>query len=657
MILKLSNKENTYTFTIDDLNNGEKLYYKFQIPASDVVDGKYNMVLMDDDGNIITEEQVCMGYFNAETIQYNRGENVYINSPLNANLEDVRTITIDVPNYTIYPSEGYDAMKEVVVDAQPVYDNGYNDGETDQKAKLTGITITENGTYSREDGYNEVVVDVPDLNGDYNEGYDAGKVDGYDSGYTAGIDYASENAGEIAAINAIDLVATEFGTYYTKYSDNIVYSEVTGVFPDGENFYNLAKVQNNVYNTGIIPNETTKLEFWFVPDLIKDDQDGDWYSVVIDAEKADNNCFRIRHYHPGGSLEYEFQIGIIRIRTYLKYGVNHIEISYADGFIVNGEKVGDFTSNINNEFDEPFYINGTPLYTPPSRTDDGEFGMIKITTDGITNVIIPTEDGFKNITTGEMLEVVYNEGSYKYIDNAPIVLDNLIKSVDVQPKIDVGKYGIKLGYSSFSKVPPYFNFNNTTDCNDMFSHCGNLQTIPLIDTSNVIYMSYMFSDCGNLQTIPLIDTSNVTDMSYMFSNCNNLQTIPQLNTSNVTNMKGMFTKYGGIQTLTSLPKFNVPNLRDIREFFYYSQVIMNNLTEVGGWENLKCNWNNNGGLICLPNLTYQSCINILNGLYDFTGNGETPTSSQGQLKVHPNFLTTVGDEISIGINKGWTITA
>ena len=58
-----------------------------------------------------------------------------------------------------------------------------------------------------------------------------------------------------------------------------------------------------------------------------------------------------------------------------------------------------------------------------------------------------------------------------------------------------------------------------------------------------------------------------------------------------------------------------------------------------------------------PNLTYESCINILNGLYDFTGNGETPASNQGKLKVHSNFLTTVGDEISIGTNKGWTITA
>ena len=35
---------------------------------------------------------------------------------------------------------------------------------------------------------------------------------------------------------------------------------------------------------------------------------------------------------------------------------------------------------------------------------------------------------------------------------------------------------------------------------------------------------------------------------------------------------------------------------------------------------------------------------------------ETPTSSQGKLKVHQNFLNTVGDEISIGTSKGWSIT-
>lgn len=168
---------------------------------------------------------------------------------VDANLED-KTVEINEVETTILPSSGYNGMSSLQIDAQPVYDNGYNEGEnigynsgytagdadgynrgynegeTDQKAKLTNITITNNGTYTKEDGYNEVIVDitpepvitfpldvtltengtynydpteygdgyssvkvivdVPDLNGDYNEGYDAGKVDGYNSGYTIG---------------------------------------------------------------------------------------------------------------------------------------------------------------------------------------------------------------------------------------------------------------------------------------------------------------------------------------------------------------------------------------------------------------------------------------------------------------------------------------
>ena len=80
---------------------------------------------------------------------------------------------------------------------------------------------------------------------------------------------------------------------------------------------------------------------------------------------------------------------------------------------------------------------------------------------------------------------------------------------------------------------------------------------------------------------------------------------------------------------------------------------MISLTDVGGWENLKINWDDGEGLVKCPNLTHQSCINVLNGLYDFVGNGSTETRT---LKVHQNFLDTVGDEISIGTSKGWTIT-
>ena len=598
---------------------------------------------------------------------------------VDANLED-KTVEINEVETTILPSSGYNGMSSLQIDAQPVYDNGYNEGEnigynsgyvdgeyrgfnngytageTDQKAKLTGITITENGTYSREDGYGEVVVEVPDLNGDYNEGYDVGKVEGYNSGYTAGIDYATENAGEIAAANAIDLVATEFGTYYTKYSDNIdiVYPDlVTGIYPNGENFYDYANLTSRVYNTGIIPTMDCKIEFWYkyantqsnlrdMVMLIGSGKEVDSTNIYQLMKESDTNAIWSNW---GGKKNFAL----------IDYGEwQHIIISHIDGLVINGVKLYDVNLPQNNG-NSPFYINGIEYSL--SNNINGYFGMIKITAGGLENVIIPTKDGFKNITTGEMLEMV-NDGAYAFINNTPNtnILDNLIKSVDVQPKIDVGRYGIKFANSTFSEVPPYFNFDNLSDCSNLFNNCTSLETTPLLETGSVGNMQGMFATCTKIKTIKPMDTRNVTNMQEMFMDCN-LEALPELNTKSVTTMNGFLRKYGGMQKLTSLPKFNVPKLTDIGGYFYYIQVTMNNLTEVGGWENLKCNWNDNGGLVCLPNLTYQSCINILNGLYDFTGNGETPASNQGNLKVHPNFLTTVGDKINIGINKGWTITA
>ena len=302
--------------------------------------------------------------------------------------------------------------------------------------------------------------------------------------------------------------------------------------------------------------------------------------------------------------------------------------------------------------------------------------MIKID----DTIIIPTADGFLNTKTGELLEVV-QRGSYIFTENEPIYGEGeLYKTinVDVKPKINVQKEGLKFSKSTFAEVPKWADFEGITDMSYMFIDCGNLQTIPLIDTSNVTNMNFVFQGCGNLkaipllntsnvvsmigmfqncynlQAIPLLNTSNVTDMSSIFSSCSSLQTIPAIDTSSATSMRQMFYKFDGIKTLVSLPKFNCQKVTDMYRYFSYYDDGMSALTDVGGWENLKCDWNDNYGLKTCPNLTYQSCINILNGLYDFVRNGESTTKT---LKVHPNFLTTVGDEISIGTAKGWVISA
>ena len=84
-----------------------------------------------------------------------------------------------------------DGYSEVVVDVPQTghtdeemrqqYDNGYGDGETHQKALLSAITITQNGSYERENGYSAVTVDVPQTGHTDEELKEA-----YNSGYTSG---------------------------------------------------------------------------------------------------------------------------------------------------------------------------------------------------------------------------------------------------------------------------------------------------------------------------------------------------------------------------------------------------------------------------------------------------------------------------------------
>jgi surface protein len=276
----------------------------------------------------------------------------------------------------------------------------------------------------------------------------------------------------------------------------------------------------------------------------------------------------------------------------------------------------------------------------------------------LTKLVLPytpniNENAFKGCTNLKEIEVKHikniapsafdgcpTTGIIKVKDNRfdtsilPSTLSNwkiiYVEDNEVAGIIDVAKYGIKFVYSTFKEIPDFLDFSNVTDMSRMFESCGNLTTISKIDTSNATNMENMFYYCTNLTTIPQLDTSKVTNMSDAFSRCTALTSLPALNMQslNMYSFAGMFGN-------TELPK----------------------LINLGGFLNLKLSLTSDKNLKKLPNLTYESCINVLNGLYDFTGNGETPTSEQGQLKVHQNFIDLVGDEISIATNKGWQILA
>ena len=189
---------------------------------------------------------------------------------------------------------------------------GYADGVATQKSKLQDITITENGTYDREDGYKHIVVNVPasaeaeghtiNINengtftytpqagvvwnsvtvianvpteGGYQEGYNAGYTAGHEAGYTEGYtagkaDGKAEGIAEQKAkLASIDITAN--GTYEKEDGYNRVVVNVESpavnlqekttnptttaveVTPDPE-FDGLSKVTVNPVDSNIDPN-------------------------------------------------------------------------------------------------------------------------------------------------------------------------------------------------------------------------------------------------------------------------------------------------------------------------------------------------------------------------------------------------------------------
>ena len=87
-----------------------------------------------------------------------------------------KEVTVTATTQVVRPDSGYVGMDVVSINASQFvlekYNEGYHDGEDageqTQKDKLASTAFTENGVYRREDGWNEVEVDVdiPELGPD-----------------------------------------------------------------------------------------------------------------------------------------------------------------------------------------------------------------------------------------------------------------------------------------------------------------------------------------------------------------------------------------------------------------------------------------------------------------------------------------------------------
>lgn len=115
---------------------------------------------------------------------------------------------------TITYDSGYTGLEKVRLDLLIDASAAIELGENQQKAKLVTTAFTENGTYTREDGYSAITVNVDDR---YDEGYEDGYKDG--SSACSGFFISSITLNVESAI-------TDYGTATTTYSPSTAFTNI-----------------------------------------------------------------------------------------------------------------------------------------------------------------------------------------------------------------------------------------------------------------------------------------------------------------------------------------------------------------------------------------------------------------------------------------------
>ena len=208
------------------------------------------------------------GYSSGSTVGYNSGYTVGYDSGKTDGIEEQKsklTSTAVTINGTYTKVDGFSSVTVNVAqtghtDAEilEAYNSGITEGVTEQKSKLTSTAFTGNGTYTKEDGYSSVTVNVPTQDyfnsgytSGYTVGYSSGSTDGYNSGYTGG--YSSGKTDGVAEQKSklITTAVTSNGVYARADGYSLIDVQV----PTG------STINNQTKNVSATTNGTSTITF------------------------------------------------------------------------------------------------------------------------------------------------------------------------------------------------------------------------------------------------------------------------------------------------------------------------------------------------------------------------------------------------------------
>ena len=525
----------------------------------------------------------------------------------------------DNGSFTVTPESGFDGLSQVDItvniDTQAIEDAAYAEGEAagivtgkaqgvaEQKAKLTSTTLTTNGTVTREDGWNEVTVDV-DTTTPYNEGVAAG---------------IAEQKAKLTSLNV-----TANGTYNKEDGYNAVTVDVQ---PELE-----AKTVSYASNG----------EYTITPTTGKDGISE--ATITVDVPSDVNN--QDKTVTPTTSSQ-----SVTADSGYSGLGTVTVEAvtSSIDANIAAGNIKKDVSIlGVTGSYDpQPTLQAKTATPTTSQQVitaDSGNDGLSQVTVEGVTSAIdsnITANNIKSGVTilgvTGTVTEGITPTGNINITNTnstdvtnyatAQVVDANLtagnIKSgttilgiqgsYDPQPDLETksvtytandtytitptaGKDGmssvevtVNVAGGGGTQCPDWSSIGwdcndvNNSELADVVAYTAQQKTAfenrvittfnndnKLLFAPNVDVNTYgLFKNCTNLRFTPSFDLVSSTNLTEMFYKCTSLEKVPLFDTSNVVNMSGMFDMFTnpGNTLLTQLPLFNTSNVTNMDEAF------------------------------------------------------------------------------------------
>ena len=605
------------------------------------------------------------------------------------------------------------------------YNTGYGTGVTDggnaQKAKLVDITITENGVYTKDDGYKTVTVEIeagiPEeelqqmLQEAMDEGYHDGYAEGVDDGREDGIaeqkeklesttfrdngTYTKEDGwNEVTVQVDVPTFETETLSVELKSNGNYNYTPTTDgyssvsvtvdVDTSGGGATDKPKIYNGFRFTGgdMAAVDFSQYDWSRVYDTLSffegtTHSTGDWSNFESGFNGKFYNCNRMFYGCSNLTSVPQLNTSNSISTNNMFYGCSNLtsvpllnlsKSTDANRMFYGCSNLTDVSiSNTNKVTNMSYMFSNCSKLTSISPLDASNVTNMEATFYNCSNLTDVSISNTSKVTN--MNNLFYNCSkltSVPQIDTSKVTSTNRMfygcSNLTSVPHLDLSEATTMIDmFNNCSKLTNIASISNTskvTSITSTFRQCYSLTSIPYFDTSNVTNMEYAFGNCSSLTTMPQLDYSKVTTTAYMFQGCSEMIELPDFNTVKATNFGG-YSYNSWLSYSNKLQKLGAVNCDSVTNIdYFFGGQVKDSLTDFGGCINLGAkssvsNTNSNYFMLYAPNLNYQSLLNVLNGLYD------RKTAGYGvlTLKLHANHKAMLSDDdIAIATNKGWTIS-